>query len=130
MMNSVMKRPLFRQEGSPTTGEIAFDPRKYNILDKLGVISNTATKDYQISTEDAMTNPQLLNTIFDMITSSTGFDLGSFLNMGESQRNDYLKMIQGKLVGDQFTPIEGQAKEDERSFSCSTSSHSENQSNK
>ena len=112
MMNAVMKRPLFRQEGSPMTGEIAFDPRKYNILDKLGVISNTATKDYQISTEDAMTRPELLNTVFDMITSSTGFDLGSFLNMGESQRNDYLKMIQGKLMGGQYTPIEGQARED------------------
>lgn len=118
MMNSVLQRPMFRpqivrrQAGTPNTGEMAFDPRKYNILNELGVISNTATKDYQISTEDAMNRPQLLDTVFEMITSSTGFDLNSYLNMGESQRDDYIKMIQGRLIGDQYAPIEGQARED------------------
>jgi hypothetical protein len=118
MMNAVMQRPLFRQTGSPSTGEMVFDPRKFNILDKLGVISNKTLnmqapdKEYQLNIDDAMTNPQLLNTVFEMITSSTGFDLDAFLNMGESQRDDYLKMIQGRLIGDQYTPIEGQARED------------------
>jgi hypothetical protein len=118
MMNAVMQRPLFRQTGSPSTGEMVFDPRKFNILDKLGVISNKTLnmqapdKEYQLNIDDAMTNPQLLNTVFEMITSSTGFDLDAFLNMGESQRNDYLKMIQGRLIGDQYAPIEGQARED------------------
>ena len=117
-MNAVMQRPLFRQTGSPSTGEMVFDPRKFNILDKLGVISNKTLnmqapdKEYQLNIDDAMTNPQLLNTVFEMITSSTGFDLDAFLNMGESQRDDYLKMIQGRLIGDQYTPIEGQARED------------------
>ena len=117
-MNAVMQRPLFRQTGSPSTGEMVFDPRKFNILDKLGVISNKTLnmqapdKEYQLNIDDAMTNPQLLNTVFEMITSSTGFDLDAFLNMGESQRNDYLKMIQGRLIGDQYAPIEGQARED------------------
>ena len=118
MMNAVMQRPLFRQTGSPNTGEISFDPRKFNILDKLGVISNKTLnmqapdKEYQLNIDDAMTNPQLLNTVFDMITSSTGFDLDAFLNMGDSQRDNYLKMIQGRLMGNQYTPIEGQARED------------------
>jgi len=118
MMNAVMQRPLFKQTGSPDTGEMVFDPRKFNILDKLGVISNKTLnmqapdKEYQLNIDDAMTNPQLLNTVFEMITSSTGFDLDSFLNMGESQRDDYLKMIQGRLMGNQYTPIEGQARED------------------
>ena len=104
MMNAVMQRPLFRQTGSPSTGEMVFDPRKFNILDKLGVISNKTLnmqapdKEYQLNIDDAMTNPQLLNTVFEMITSSTGFDLDAFLNMGESQRDDYLKTIKGRLI--------------------------------
>ena len=103
-MNAVMQRPLFRQTGSPSTGEMVFDPRKFNILDKLGVISNKTLnmqapdKEYQLNIDDAMTNPQLLNTVFEMITSSTGFDLDAFLNMGESQRDDYLKTIKGRLI--------------------------------
>ena len=103
-MNAVMQRPLFRQTGSPNTGEMVFDPRKFNILDKLGVISNKTLnmqapdKEYQLNIDDAMTNPQLLNTVFEMITSSTGFDLDAFLNMGESQRDDYLKTIKGRLI--------------------------------
>jgi hypothetical protein len=110
MMNAVMQRPMFRprivrrQTGTPNTGEVAFDPRKFNILDKLGVISNKTLnmqapdKEYQLNIDDAMTNPQLLDTVFEMITSSTGFDLDAFLNMGESQREDYLKTIKGKLI--------------------------------
>tara|TARA_R100000278_G_scaffold51455_1_gene43570 strand:+ start:366 stop:2543 length:2178 start_codon:yes stop_codon:yes gene_type:complete len=104
MMNAVMQRPLFRQTGSPDTGEMVFDPRKFNILDKLGVISNKTLnmqapdKEYQLNIDDAMTNPQLLDTVFEMITSSTGFDLDAFLNMGESQRDDYLKTIKGRLI--------------------------------
>lgn len=99
-----MQRPLFRQTGSPDTGEMVFDPRKFNILDKLGVISNKTLnmqapdKEYQLNIDDAMTNPQLLDTVFEMITSSTGFDLDAFLNMGESQRDDYLKTIKGRLI--------------------------------
>ena len=110
MMNAVMQRPMFRprivrrQTGTPNTGEVAFDPRKFNILDKLGVISNKTLnmqapdKEYQLNIDDAMTNPQLLDTVFEMITSSTGFDLDAFLNMGESQRDDYLKTIKGRLI--------------------------------
>ena len=110
MMNAIMQRPMFRprivrrQTGTPNTGEVAFDPRKFNILDKLGVISNKTLnmqapdKEYQLNIDDAMTNPQLLDTVFEMITSSTGFDLDAFLNMGESQREDYLKTIKGRLI--------------------------------
>lgn len=106
----VLSRPMFRpqivrrQAGTPNTGEVAFDPRKFNILDKLGVISNKTLnmqapdKEYQLNIDDAMTNPQLLDTVFEMITSSTGFDLESYLNMGESQREDYLKTIKGRLI--------------------------------
>ena len=132
MMNQVMQRPMFampvrRETGTPEGGETTsttrvmqgpIDSFKFNLLDKLGVISNKTFKpdvpdqDFQINIDDAMSNPQLLNDVYDMITSSTGFDLDAFLNMGESQRNDYLKMIQGRLIGDQYTPIEGQARED------------------
>ena len=110
MMNAVMQRPMFRpqivrrQAGTSNKGEVAFDPRKFNILDKLGVISNKTLnmqapdKEYQLNIDDAMTNPQLLDTVFEMITSSTGFDLDAFLNMGESQREDYLKTIKGRLI--------------------------------
>lgn len=124
MMNAVLQRPMFRpqivrrQAGTSNKGEVAFDSRKFNILDKLGVISNKTlnrevpSKDYKINIDDAMTNPQLLNTVFEMITSSTGFDLDAFMNMGSDQQNDYLKMIQGKLIGDEYDLIEGQARED------------------
>jgi hypothetical protein len=45
-----------------------------------------------------MSNPQLVDSVFDMIISSTDFDLDSFLKMGSSQQEDYIKTIQGKLL--------------------------------
>jgi len=105
MMNQVMQRPLFRQKGSSEMGESSVPPfLKFNILDKLGVISNKTldrqapNKDYQINIDDAMNNPQLLDTVFEMITGSTGFDLGAFMNMGRSQQEDYLKTIKGRII--------------------------------
>jgi hypothetical protein len=167
MMNQVMQRPMFRQQGSPMGGEQAFmqylqttlspeqlqslmqDPNrdqiigqlyqkfmseqqapsspmvmrqtgspemgeksstfvppflKFDILDKLGVISNKSLnrevpdKDYQINLDDAMTNPQLLDTVFEMITNSTDFDFDTFMNMGSDQQGDYLKTIKGRII--------------------------------
>ncbi len=105
MMNQVMQRPLFRQEGSPNTGEISVPSfLQFNILDKLGVIDNSSLnrevpdKSYKINLDDAMTNPQLLNTVFEMITGSTNFDLGAFMNMGSDQQDDYLKTIKGRII--------------------------------
>jgi hypothetical protein len=77
---------------------------KFNLLDRLGVISNKSLgrevpeKEFQINIDDAMSNPQLVDSVFDMIISSTGFDLDSFLKMGSSQQEDYIKTIQGKLL--------------------------------
>ena len=95
MMNAVLQRPMFampvrRQTGTPEGGETVastrtmqgrIDPFKFNLLDKLGVISNKSLgreapdQDFQINIDDAMTNPKLLNDVFDMIISSTGFDM-------------------------------------------------------
>ena len=80
------------------------DPFKFNLLDKLGVISNKSLgreapeRDFQINIDDAMTNPQLLDSVFNMIISSTGFDMDLFMNMGSSQQEDYLNTIRGKLI--------------------------------
>jgi hypothetical protein len=77
---------------------------KFNLLDRLGVISNKSLgrevpeKEFQINIDDAMSNPQLVDSVFDMIISSTDFDLDSFLKMGSSQQEDYIKTIQGKLL--------------------------------
>ncbi len=167
MMNQVMQRPMFRQQGSPMGGEQAFmqylqttlspeqlqslmqDPNrdqiigqlyqkfmseqqapsspmvmrqtgspemgeksstfvppflKFDILDKLGVISNKSLnrevpdKDYKINLDDAMTNPQLLDTVFEMIKNSTDFDFDTFMNMGSDQQGDYLKTIKGRII--------------------------------
>ena len=107
----VLSRPMFRpqivrrQTGTPKTGETSIPPfLQFNILDKLGVISNSSLnrevpdKDYQINLDDAMTNPQLLNTVFEMITGSTDFDLDAFMNMGSDQQDDYLKTIKGRII--------------------------------
>ena len=105
MMNAVMQRPLFRQQGSPMSGEMSVPSSlQFNILDRLGVIDNSSLnrevsdKSYKINLDDAMTNPQLLNTVFEMITGSTDFDLGAFMNMGSSQQEDYLKTIKGRII--------------------------------
>tara|TARA_Y100001951_G_C11294323_1_gene274448 strand:+ start:750 stop:2978 length:2229 start_codon:yes stop_codon:yes gene_type:complete len=118
MMNTVLQRPMFavpvrRQTGTPEGGETVsstrtmqgrIDPFKFNLLDKLGVISNKSLgreapeRDFQINIDDAMTNPQLLNDVFNMIISSTGFDMDLFMNMGASQQQDYLNTIRGKLI--------------------------------
>lgn len=118
MMNAVLQRPMFavpvrRQTGTPEGGETTSSTRvmqgpidsfKFDILDRLGVISNKTfnfeapEKDFQINIDDAMSNPQLLDTVFDMIISSTGFDLDAFANMGLSQQQDYLNSIKGKLI--------------------------------
>ena len=117
-MNTVLQRPMFavpvrRQTGTPEGGETVsstrtmqdrIDPFKFNLLDKLGVISNRSLgreapeRDFQINIDDAMTNPQLLDSVFNMIISSTGFDMDLFMNMGSSQREDYLNTIRGKLI--------------------------------
>ena len=118
MMNAVLQRPMFampvrRQTGTPEGGETVsstrtmqgrIDPFKFNLLDKLGVISNKSLgreapdQDFQINIDDAMTNPKLLNDVFDMIISSTGFDMDLFMNLGASQQEDYLNTIRGKLI--------------------------------
>jgi hypothetical protein len=118
MMNAVLQRPMFavpvrRQTGTPEGGETTSSTRvmqgpidsfKFDILDRLGVISNRTfnfdapDKDFQINIDDAMSNPQLLNSVFDMIISSTGFDLDAFANMGLSQQQEYLNSIKGKLI--------------------------------
>ena len=118
MMNQVMQRPMFampvrRETGTPEGGETTsttrvmqgpIDSFKFNLLDKLGVISNKTFKpdvpdqDFQINIDDAMANPQLLNDVFNMIIQSTGFNLDSFMNMGRSQQQDYLNTIKGKLI--------------------------------
>ncbi len=70
------------------------------MLDKLGVISNKSLgrevpeKEFQINIDDAMSNPQLVDSVFDMIISATDFDLESFLEMGSGQQEDYIKTIQ------------------------------------
>ena len=94
-----------RQTGSPDTGEMSVPSfLQFNILDKLGVIDNSSLnrevpdKSYKINLDDAMTNPQLLNTVFEMITGSTDFDLGAFMNMGSDQQDDYLKTIKGRII--------------------------------
>ena len=117
-MNTVLQRPMFavpvrRQTGTPEVGETVsstrtmqgrIDPFKFNLLDKLGVISNKSLgreapeRDFQINIDDAMTNPQLLDSVFNMIISSTGFDMDLFMNMGSSQQEDYLNTIRGKLI--------------------------------
>ena len=117
-MNTVLQRPMFaipvrRQTGTPEVGETVsstrtmqgrIDPFKFNLLDKLGVISNRSLgreapeRDFQINIDDAMTNPQLLDSVFNMIISSTGFDMDLFMNMGSSQQEDYLNTIRGKLI--------------------------------
>ena len=117
-MNAVLQRPMFampvrRQTGTPEGGETVsstrtmqgrIDPFKFNLLDKLGVISNKSLgreapdQDFQINIDDAMTNPKLLNDVFDMIISSTGFDMDLFMNLGASQQEDYLNTIRGKLI--------------------------------
>jgi|DEB0MinimDraft_12_1074336.scaffolds.fasta_scaffold00511_6 hypothetical protein len=101
---------VMRQEGSPQMGEkssTSVPPfLKFDILDKLGVISNKSlnrevpNKDYKINLDDAMTNPQLLDTVFEMITNSTDFDFDAFMNMGSDQQGDYLKTIKGRLIFD------------------------------
>jgi hypothetical protein len=118
MMNTVLQRPMFampvrRQVGSSERGETTsttrvmqgpIDSFKFNLLDKLGVISNKTFKpdvpdqDFQINIDDAMSNPQLLNDVYDMIIQSTGFDMDLFMNMGGSQQQDYLNTIKGKLI--------------------------------
>ncbi len=117
-MNTVLQRPMFampvrRQVGSSERGETTsttrvmqgpIDSFKFNLLDKLGVISNKTFKpdvpdqDFQINIDDAMSNPQLLNDVYDMIIQSTGFDMDLFMNMGGSQQQDYLNTIKGKLI--------------------------------
>ena len=107
----VLSRPMFRpqivrrQTGTPKTGETSIPPfLQFNILDKLGVIDNSSLnrevpdKSYKINLDDAMTNPQLLNTVFEMITGSTDFDLDAFMNMGSDQQDDYLKTIKGRII--------------------------------
>jgi hypothetical protein len=96
---------VMRQTGSPNTGEISVPSfLQFNILDKLGVIDNSSLnrevpdKSYKINLDDAMTNPQLLNTVFEMITGSTDFDLDAFMNMGSDQQDDYLKTIKGRII--------------------------------
>ena len=101
MMNTVLQRPMFampvrRQVGSSERGETTsttrvmqgpIDSFKFNLLDKLGVISNKTFKpdvpdqDFQINIDDAMSNPQLLNDVYDVIIQSTGFDMDLFMNM-------------------------------------------------
>ena len=119
MMSAVLQRPMFRpqivrrQTGTPPSGETKsstvtmqgpINSFKFNLLDRLGVISNKSLgrevpeKEFQINIDDAMSNPQLVDSVFDMIISSTGFDLDSFLKMGSSQQEDYIKTIQGKLL--------------------------------
>ena len=119
MMNAVLQRPMFRprivkrQTGTPLGGETKsstvtmqgpINSFKFNLLDKLGVISNKSLgrevpeKDFQINIDDAMSNPQLVDSVFDMIISATDFDLESFLEMGSGQQEDYIKTIQGKLL--------------------------------
>ncbi len=102
----VQSSPIaMRQTGSPDTGEMSVPSfLQFNILDKLGVIDNSSLnrevpdKSYKINLDDAMTNPQLLNTVFEMITGSTDFDLGAFMNMGSDQQDDYLKTIKGRII--------------------------------
>jgi len=96
---------VMRQTGSPNTGEMSVPSYlQFNILDKLGVIDNSSLnrevpdKSYKINLDDAMTNPQLLNTVFEMITGSTDFDLDAFMNMGSDQQDDYLKTIKGRII--------------------------------
>ena len=105
MMNAVLQRPMFRpriikrQTVTPLVGETKsstvtmqgpINSFKFNLLDKLGVISNNSLgrdvpeKDFQINIDDAMSNPQLVDSVFDMIISATDFDLESFLEMGLS----------------------------------------------
>ena len=102
----VQSSPIaMRKEGSSNTGEMSVPSSlQFNILDRLGVIDNSSLnrevpdKSYKINLDDAMTNPQLLDTVFEMITGSTGFDLGAFMNMGGSQQEDYLKTIKGRII--------------------------------
>lgn len=102
----VQSSPIaMRQTGSPNTGEMSVPSYlQFNILDKLGVIDNSSLnrevpdKSYKINLDDAMTNPQLLNTVFEMITGSTDFDLDAFMNMGSDQQDDYLKTIKGRII--------------------------------
>lgn len=118
MMNQVMQRPMFampvrRETGTPEGGETTsttrvmegpIDSFKFNLLDRLGVISNKTfnpdvpDQDFQINIDDAMASPQLLNDVFNMVIQSTGFDLDAFMNMGGSQQQDYLNTIKGKLI--------------------------------
>jgi len=92
-----------RQEGTPSTGEISPN-LKLDLLFKLGVIDNSALagqmpkRDYQVGIEDVMTNSDLLDSVFQTITESTGFDLDTYMNMGQSQKDDYLKTIQGRII--------------------------------
>lgn len=92
-----------RQEGTPSTGEIPPN-LKLDLLFKLGVIDNSALsgqmpkRDYQVGIEDVMTNSDLLDSVFQTITESTGFDLDTYMNMGQSQKDDYLKTIQGRII--------------------------------
>ena len=102
----VQSSPIaMRQTGSPEMGEMSVPSTlQFSILDRLGVIDNSSLnrevpdKSYKINLDDAMTNPQLLDTVFEMITESTGFDLGAFMNMGRSQQEDYIKGIKGRII--------------------------------